>query len=174
MNQQIIVCGQPRNGTSMAMRMLEKGGIPITFGASRNTPAILLRYRNPYGVYELADFHDVTQGNFKCVWPRMLERIPKDAKLIRMMRNLDEVYKSWDLVMGKPVADDFKAQVVAMRAKWDEALIGRDVLTLDYDAVCADPLTVANQIASFLPPGTPFDAVAAASGVDKDLYVNRK
>ena len=49
-----------------------------------------------------------------------------------------------------------------------------NVLTLDYDAVCADPLTVANQIASFLPPGTPFDAVAAASGVDKDLYVNRK
>ena len=165
----IVVCGQPRSGTSMVMRMLEMGGIPLNYSVVRNRPDLMAKFRNPYGFYEMIPI--TLTGNFKCIWPKLVPSIPLTAKLIRITRTQAAMVASWEAVNGSPLMNARVDQIAKMRTYWDEVLATREHLSLDYDVVVSSPQAAAQQISDFIVD--PFDVINAAKAVDKALYINR-
>jgi hypothetical protein len=166
----IVVCGQPRSGTSMVMRMLEMGGIILNYSQLRNQSDLMQQFRNPYGFFEMIPPR--VEGNFKCIWPKMITEIPLNAKLIRITRQQNEMIASWNAVRGQPISDERINQIANMKKKWNNALAFRSYLALDYDTIIANPIITAQNIADFI--REPFDVQAAAKAVDTTLYVDRK
>ena len=98
----VIVSGLPRSGTSMAMRMLEVGGLPVvTDGVREADPS------NPGGYYELERVKELDKGGDSS-WLRqargkgvkiislLLTYLPEsyDYQVIFMRRDLDEILAS--------------------------------------------------------------------------------
>src|SRR5687767_1046860 len=95
-----VVSGLPRSGTSMMMRMLEAGGIPVLIDNVRQPDE-----DNPAGYYEFEQVKQVRDNTqwlpsargktVKMVY-RLLYDLPSqfDYRVIFMRRNLDEVLAS--------------------------------------------------------------------------------
>jgi len=188
----IVVTGLPRSGTSMAMRMLGAGGVPLVDDGRRApSPA------NPHGWFEdervrrLRDdaswLRDVVGRAVKIVLP-LVSAIPADlpCDFVWMRRPIEEVLASQRRMLGagtspggaaavpRPTAaaasDPGEDEVLA-RA-FDRAVAdfagrrgaGWRVLELDYAAALAAPARAAEMLAGFV--GEPFDRAAAAGAVD--------
>ena len=170
---QIVVCGQHRTGTSMLMRMLQLGGITVVYTEAWNSPETLAKYRNPYGMFELLPPPQVVTGNYKELRPYKVATLPADVKLIFANRSLDGMAGSWAVIDGGPIRNSRLEMIQKIGQNLAKALAGKTYLELDYDETCADPQSAAGKIATFLGPDVSFDAAAAASAVDKSLYINR-
>ena len=95
----IVVSGLPRSGTSMAMRMLQAGGVPILTDGLRQPDAC-----NPNGYYELERVKELDKGHdagwlgeargqaLKII-SFLLTYLPEtyDYQVIFMRRDLDEI-----------------------------------------------------------------------------------
>lgn len=188
----VVVTGLPRSGTSMAMRMLGAGGIPLVDDGRRApSPA------NPHGWFEdervrrlredASWLRDVVGRAVKIVLP-LVSAIPDDlpCDFVWMRRPIGEVLASQRRMLGagaspggtaavpRPTAEAASGpgedEVLARafeRAVADFAarrVAGRRVLELDYADALATPVRAAEMLAGFV--GEPFDRTAAAGAVD--------
>jgi hypothetical protein len=182
-----IVSGLPRSGTSMMMRMLEAGGIPVMTDHIR-TPDD----DNPNGYYEFEAvkytkqdpswLQDSDGKAVKMVY-RLIYDLSKDRsyRVLFMVRNLKEVLTSQRVMLQRngaateEVCDDrmedlFSSELNAFFA-WVSRQSHIDLIRVDYNRIQEDPLPELERVNEFL--GGTLDIAAMTAVVDKSLYRNR-
>lgn len=184
----VVVSGLPRSGTSMAMKMLEAGGLEIVSDGVRNPDE-----DNPKGYYEDERVKDLHQMDDKS-WLRgargkaikviswLLKELPRDNnyKVLFMRRHLEEVLSSQTKMLERRGEDsetpDEKMLEIYKNHLWRVGYLFKhgphlDTLDLDYKAVLDSPREYAGQIRDFL--GLDLDVDKMAGVVDARLYRNR-
>ena len=183
----IIVSGLPRSGTSMMMKMLQAGGIPVLTDERRRADP-----DNPKGYYEFERVKQLEQdttwlkdatGKAVKVISALLPKLPPDYtyKIVFMLRNMQEVLASQrqmlirrreptDRVSDQKIARAFEKHLARVR-RWAESQPNIDILYVDYAQVLQDPAGQANAINQFL--DHTLDAANMAGVVDANLYRQR-
>ena len=190
----VVVSGLPRSGTSMMMKMLDAGGIPVVIDGIRGADR-----DNPKGYYEFERVKQLdkgdtawvadAQGKAVKVISALLQHLPDDQeyRVIFMERNIDEVLASQrkmmqnrgegdDVAGGEDVPDAEMAALFARHVDQVQAWMVQQpnvrVLHIDYNALLADPAPFVARLHDFLPFA--LDTAAMTAVVDPDLYRNRR
>ena len=182
-----IVSGLPRSGTSMMMRMLSTGGVPVVVDHDRKPDA-----DNPNGYYEFEPIKKLKEDTswvagavghvVKAVY-LLLYDLPKEHKyrVVFMRRDLPEVIASQDTMLrrsGSPtgtidprmLARHFETQIRQSEA-WLRQQPNFEVLYVNYADIVGDPATAAAAVSAFL--GGDLDTAKMAASVDPGLYRQR-
>jgi hypothetical protein len=185
----VVVSGLPRSGTSMMMKMLEAGGLPIVTDGVRTADE-----DNPKGYYELERVKDLeneqdksyirdARGKVIKVISFLLKELPDDCfyRVIFMRRDLGEVVASQNKMLDRrgednPVRDEkaidlYARHLISTRLFTEESPCF-ELLEVDYTGALGDPEGVAAQVNAFL--GGKLDAQKMAEAVDPSLYRNRR
>jgi hypothetical protein len=183
-----IVAGLPRSGTSMMMKMLEAGGMPVLTDNVRTADE-----DNPKGYYEFERVKQIehdqawlenAQGKVVKMVSALLKHLPVGYryKVIFMRREIAEILASQRKMLvhrGEPedkVDDATMARLFEGHLKkvnaWIDARADVDVLYVSYGDVLASPLERAEAINRFLEGSLDVEAMAAV--VDPSLYRNRQ
>lgn len=182
-----IVAGLPRTGTSMMMRILEAGGLPVLVDDVRESDA-----DNPRGYYE---FEPVKKTREDASWLarargravkmvyRLLRDLPADSsyRVVFMNRRLSEVMASQEAMLArnrKRVAPmdsatfekTFAGELRRIKA-WLEQQPNFRVLEVDYNRVLEDPRPAIAALGAFLDGGLDTDAMREV--VEPQLYRQR-
>jgi hypothetical protein len=188
-NSIIVVSGLPRSGTSMLMRMIAAGGVPLVLDDVR--PADV---DNPHGYFEFTpvkalhkpgnkEWLGAAQGKAIKVISFLLPHLPAEYhyKIIFIRRNLKEVLASQKKMLehrGEPggvASDDEMASTFAAHLTLVQNLLATrrncDVLYVDHRQAIEDPAQVASTVNEFL--GGRLDAAAMAAEIDRSLHRNR-
>ena len=192
----VVVSGLPRSGTSMTMKMLEAGGVPIVTDGKRtadeSNPKGYFEFEPVMRLHEDPDKRWLVEARGKAVKiiSFLLASLPEthNYKVIFMHRDLHEVMASQSKMLekrGEPKgaeAADADADDDALLTSYQKdvektkRLLARrscfDVLDVDYKAVLDDPAGAAVRIDAFVGGG--FDTGAMAAVVDQQLYRNRR
>ena len=185
----IVVSGLPRSGTSMAMRMLEAGGLPIVTDGLRRADLA-----NPKGYYEFEPVKGLdkqgdtawlaeARGKAVKIISFLLTHLPEsyDYRVVFMRRDLGEVVASQNQMLdarGKErgAADDRTSVLYAQHVEQVERFLRQrscfSVLMVDYAAVVADPAGQAARINQFVGGG--LDVERMATVAEPALYRNRR
>lgn len=185
----VIVSGLPRSGTSMAMKMLEAGGMELVVDNIRTADE-----DNPKGYYEderVKDLAEMTdkrwlkeaRGKVIKVVSSLLNYLPESNayKVVFMRRNLHEVLASQTkmLVRREEESHSEDESLLTMYESHLEKVMFQlrfrpnfEALYLNYADVVGDPSTQARRIADFLDRGLDVNRMAGA--VDGSLYRNRR
>ena len=185
----VIVSGLPRSGTSMAMKMLEAGGMELVVDDIRTADE-----DNPKGYYEdervkdLAGMEDTSwfraaRGKVIKVVSSLLNHLPPDNayKVVFMRRNLREILASQAKMLDRRGEashtddNDLLAMYERHLEKVEFQLRFRsnfDALYVEYSDVVSDPVGEARRIAGFVGGG--LDVARMAAAVDGSLYRNRQ
>lgn len=182
-----IVSGLPRSGTSMMMRMLAQGGVPVLTDELRRPDD-----DNPNGYYELEVVRNLREG--KTDWLReangkvvkvissLLEFLPQDYhyKIIFMERDSQETLISQKVMLNhrsqeakltdEEMAQQFQHHLATMKP-WLVRQPNMEVLYVNYNALLAQPEPHCDQLADFL--GLPLNQSQMLAVPDKQLYRNR-
>ncbi len=182
-----IVSGLPRSGTSMMMKMLEAGGLPVLADHVRTADV-----DNPEGYYEFERVKQIehdkgwlpeARGRVVKMIAALLKHLPPDYqyKVVFMWRQIDEVLASQREMLvhrGEPAGKIPDEQMAALFEKhvgrvaaWLDQQPNIDVLYVDYGDVLAQPEDEARRINRFL--GGDLDVAAMAGVVDPSLYRQR-
>ncbi len=184
----VIVSGLPRSGTSMAMKMLEAGGLELVVDNVRTADI-----DNPKGYYEdervkdLAELEDMSwfrsaRGKVILVVSSLLNYLPANNayRVVFMRRNLHEVLASQSKMLERRGEashtddGDLLAMYEAHLEKVQFQLRFRsnfETLYVNYADVVGDPVSQAKRMAEFVGGGLETEKMAAA--VDGSLYRNR-
>lgn len=184
----VIVSGLPRSGTSMLMKMLEAGGLPVLTDRVRAADE-----DNPKGYYEFERVKQLdkgdhawlpeAQGKAVKVISALLEHLPPDYtyRVIFVERRMEEVLASQKKMLkrrGEPtdrVSDEEMARLFAKHVQkvklWLAAQPNFSVLYVDYNRMLADPWPYVQQINRFLDGW--LDEARMVEVVDPALYRNR-
>jgi hypothetical protein len=185
----IIVSGLPRSGTSMMMKMLEAGGVPIMTDAVRqadvDNPKGYLEYERVKNLEKETDKSYIREGRGKAlkVISFLLKDLPDDCfyRVIFMRRHLDEVITSQNRMLdrrGEEAIDGRETMAEAYRNHLAAVKImvrkrpNFEMLEFRYDEAVADPRKAARAVNVFL--GGTLDETAMVGVVDAELYRNRK
>jgi hypothetical protein len=181
-----IVSGLPRSGTSLMMKMLEAGGLPVLVDNVREADV-----DNPRGYYEFepvkalksdASWVGPARGKaVKMVYLLLLD-LPAghEYRVLFMRRKLDEILASQKAMLdrlGKASPLDDARMAALFRdglARFDAWVEGRPnfkVLDVSYNAMVTDPAPLAREVDRFLGGGLDLDAMTRV--VDPSLYRNR-
>jgi hypothetical protein len=185
----VVVSGLPRSGTSMAMRMLEAGGLPlVTDGLRRADDS------NPNGYYEFEPVKDLdkpgdrawlstARGKGVKIISLLLTYLPEsfDYQVVFMQRDLDEIIASQNrMLVARGEATG--AQDDRMRALYTEHLARVDrflsqrrcfsTLRLPYAGVVANPALEAERLNAFLDGQLDVNRMAAVA--EPRLYRNMR
>lgn len=181
-----IVSGLPRSGTSLMMRMLEAGGIPILTDRQRQADS-----DNPRGYYEFEPVKQLAKdaswipyavGKAVKIIYVFLYHLPptQKYKVIFLKRNLEEVVASQkvmlrnrqegDVLADQQLMDSYNDQLVALDV-WLRHQSHLAVHYVDYGETVADPLRTAFEVNQFL--GLNLDTQAMAKTVEPALHRNR-
>ena len=185
----IVVSGLPRSGTSMAMKMLEAGGLTMVVDGIRTADE-----DNPKGYYEdervkdLGDMDDkswlaASKGKAIKVISYLLKDLPPiyNYKILFMRRHVHEVLASQAKMLERrgetsETSDERMIELYEDHLWKVNRLLKRehhlDVIDVNYRAVLEDPRPQAERIREFL--GLPLDVDKMAGVVDKNLYRNRR
>ena len=162
----VIVSGLPRSGTSMMMKMLAEGGLPIlTDEVRRPDPD------NPNGYFELDVVRHLKMGNLSWlkqadgkavkVISSWLEYLPQaySYKVIFMERELKEILASQKKMLDhrgeghgandKELEQRFRQHLSAIKP-WLIRQPNIDVLYVNYNSLIAQPEPVCGRIEEFL------------------------
>ena len=183
----VIVSGLPRSGTSMMMRMLAEGGLPVLTDELRRPDD-----DNPNGYFELEVVRQLKEGNVHWlenangkavkVVSALLEYLPQDHqyKIIFMERDPKETLVSQKKMLDhrgqesrltdEEMEQQFQKHLSAMRP-WLIRQPHMDVLYVNYNALVTEPESYCDRIAEFL--GIPLDQSHMLAVPDKQLYRNR-
>ena len=183
----VIVSGLPRSGTSMMMKMLAEGGLPILTDEVRAADD-----DNPNGYFELETVRKLKEGNFAWlkeadgkvvkVISALLENLPQQYsyKIIFMERALKEVLASQKKMLDhrgtiSKVSDEEMEQQLhkhlsAIRP-WLVRQPNIDVLYVNYNALISKPELFCERIEEFLE--SPLDQKKMFSVPTEKLYRNR-
>jgi hypothetical protein len=187
----VVVSGLPRSGTSMAMRMLQAGGITILTDGLRTADV-----NNPEGYFELdavtrleksVDHEWLRRARGKAVkivsW--LVTWLPEsyNYQVLFMERDLDEVIASQTKMLsnlgqqameGAPTSENLRATYADHLLQVRRFLERRrcfSMATVNYRDAIAQPVREAERIAEFL--GRRLDIQLMAAAVDQRLYRNR-
>jgi len=184
----VVVSGLPRSGTSMLMKMLEAGGLPIMTDGVRTADE-----DNPRGYYEVERIKRLAReadrswlgearGKGIKVISFLLGSLPPqfNYRVIFVSRDIEEVLASQEKMLARRSGPDgtppeqmrqyFLADLSRTRSHLSDSP-WFDTLELHYSEILAQPLEGAHQICRFL--GGRLDAEAMAAVVDPGLYRNR-
>ena len=183
----VVVSGLPRSGTSMAMSMLEAGGLEMVVDGRRTADE-----DNPKGYFEdervkdLENMDDRTwvrdsRGKAIKVISFLLKSLPADNnyKVIFMRRDLDEVLASQKKMLDRRgeenTIDDDQMRDLWKNHLWRSNYLLKnqpqfEFIEILYSDVLANPEANARRIAEFIGG---LDARKMAEVVDPDLYRNR-
>jgi hypothetical protein len=185
----IIVSGLPRSGTSMMMKMLEAGGVPVWLDGIRAADE-----QNPRGYYELERVKDLDKGQDKG-WVRegrgravkvissLLTHLPRtnNYNIVFMRRDLDEVLASQKKMLADRGEQGGDASDDILRKHFESHLMrvkyflthqpGVRALDVQYADVVSNPEPIARRIDAFL--GGALDIKAMTAIADAQLYRNR-
>lgn len=181
-----VVSGLPRSGTSMVMRMLAAGGLPVLEDGRREADA-----DNPRGYFELeaakgserdASWVRAAPGKVVKVISYLLRHLPADLeyRVVFLRRDLDQVVRSQRAMLHRLGASQGQSDEKA-RTELAEHLV--DVETwletaahmrwcgVGHARVLAGPRHEAERMARFFDAPLDIDAMAAA--VEPDLWRQR-
>ncbi len=181
----VVVSGLPRSGTSMAMGMLEAGGLAIVTDGLRAADA-----SNPKGYYEFERVKDLdksgdhawladARGKAVKIISFLLTHLPEsyDYQVIFMQRDLDEVLASQNTMLASR-GEAGGADDTRMRALYEEHLAQVErfmknrscfsTLNVPYAHVVAEPRAEAARISAFV--GGRLDVEKMAAVADRSLY----
>jgi len=186
----IVVSGLPRSGTSMAMKMLEAGGVAIVTDGVRAADA-----SNPKGYYEFEPVKELDK-NVDTAWlgsargkavkiiSFLLTYLPDsyDYRVIFMNRDVDEVLASQNKMLESRGEAGGSADDAQMREVYGKHLekVARfmrnrtcfETLQIGYRDVIDNPAAQARRINEFL--GGRLDVERMSAIADRELYRNRK
>jgi hypothetical protein len=184
----IIVSGLPRSGTSMMMKMLAAGGVPVMTDSVRTADE-----NNPKGYYEYeavkemgdgdTGWMEAAPGKALKVISYLLDKMPSGYpyKVIFMQREIAEVLASQKRMLereGKPddrVSDEEMQALYSKHLENVMAWLSRqpniEVHFTSYNEILNDPRPQVEALRSFL--GMQLDAQAMVNVVDKALYRER-
>ena len=185
----VVVSGLPRSGTSMAMRMLEAGGLPIVTDHARQPDE-----DNPHGYFELDRVLALDKGG-DTSWLRdargkavkiisaLLPHLPEtlNYRVVFMHRDLPEVLASQNTMLkrrgeaGGSASDEEMTRFYEQHLRQIAALLRRracfETLDVRYRDVLADPPGQARRLNAFL--GGRFNEPGMAAAVSPELYRNK-
>ncbi len=184
----VIVSGLPRSGTSMAMKMLDAGGLPLLVDGVRTADV-----DNPKGYYEYERVKDLeteedksyleaARGRGIKIISFLLFHLPEDMqyKVVFMVRHLDEVLASQQKMLGNR-GEDHDVEDDTMRKMYENHLWRVrylmktnprfECLEVPYREILDEPRAYAEKIAGFLGGGLDVDAMSGVA--DRKLYRNR-
>jgi hypothetical protein len=185
----VIVSGLPRSGTSMMMKMLEAGGVPIMTDAEREADI-----DNPKGYFEYERIKDleketdksyVQEGRGKAlkVICFLIKDLPddNDYRVIFMRRDLDEVLESQGKMIDRLGTTDSDADDEAMKEAYRNDIVRTrllckkspymELIEIHYSETVGDPAESARKVNAFL--GGSLDEKAMRAAVDESLYRNK-
>ena len=183
----VIVSGLPRSGTSMAMKMLEAGGLGVVTDGLRTADE-----DNPKGYYEDERVKNLYQPGDK-TWLResrgkvikiisfLLKSLPDDNnyKVLFMHRSLREIVASQNKMLARraeknDTPDDRAVALLEEQVRDARFFLRRpqfDVLELNYRETLDSPRPLALRMAEFV--GGALDVEKMTQVVDVQLYRNR-
>ncbi len=183
----IVVSGLPRSGTSMMMKMLVEGGLPIVTDKVRNADE-----DNPNGYFEFEPVKQLADGQFAWladangkvvkIISALLEYLPADHhyKVIFMERSIQEILASQQKMLTRrneksEVSDaemqkQFEQHLAAIKY-WLARQPNIDVIYVEYQKMIANPDEYSAKIVDFL--GLPLDVEKMRSVPNERLYRNR-
>jgi hypothetical protein len=183
-----IVSGLPRSGTSLMMRMLEAGGLPVLTDQQRAADE-----DNPQGYYELELVKQLSRGNHGWlheaqgkgvkVISALLPHLPAEHQynVIWMERTLSEILASQRKMLrnrGEPLDTDDEEELALTFTRhlrevrhWLELQPNITSLTVNYNQLLAKPRPTVQTIKHFL--AHPLDEARMVATVDPVLYRNR-
>jgi hypothetical protein len=183
----VVVSGLPRSGTSMAMKMLEAGGLRVVIDNLRSADE-----DNPKGYYEDERVKDLHQEGDK-TWLReargkvvkiisfLLKSLPADNnyKVIFMHRNLREIVASQNKMLVRrgeknDTPDERAVQLLEEQVRDARFFLRRpqfEVLELNYGEMLQGARPAALRMAQFV--GGELDVDKMVEVVDVLLYRNR-
>jgi hypothetical protein len=182
-----IVSGLPRSGTSMMMRMLSAGGMPVVTDNVRQADA-----DNPHGYYELEGVKTLkhnpsvlneAMGKACKVISLLLYDLPKDKpyRVIFMQRDLAEMLASQRTMLQRQTlteqtsSDAEMSKIFAQHLDDIQAWLANQgnmkVLYVDYREAIADPSACAQAVNRFLDDR--LDEQRILEAIDQNLYRNR-
>jgi len=183
----VVVSGLPRSGTSMAMKMLEAGGLRVVTDGRRAADE-----DNPKGYYEDERVKDLHRAGDK-TWLRgargdvvkiisfLLKSLPADNnyKVLFMHRDLREIVASQNKMLARrgesnDTPDDRAVQLLEEQVRDARFFLRRpqfEVLELNYRETIDDPRPLALKMAGFV--GERLDVAKMTQVVDVQLYRNR-
>jgi hypothetical protein len=184
-----IVSGLPRSGTSMMMRMLEAGGLPVMTDHIRTADE-----SNPKGYFELEQVKQMKDGDTRWVGngrgkvvkviSLLLEYLPPEHeyRIVFMQRNMGEILASQREMLkrrGEPVdriGDHYMADLyqdhLAKVAEWLAAQPNMKVLYLHYNQIMENPRPSVAQLSQFMQPIS-LDVARMLGVVEASLYRQR-
>jgi broad-specificity NMP kinase len=183
-----IVSGLPRSGTSMMMRMLEAGGVPVLTDEKREADEDNLRgYYEDERVKQLReDASWITEAEEKAVKviSYLLRHLPPghSYKVIFMERKIPEVLASQRKMMKRrgeavdEVPDDVMAGIfenhLVETEEWLSQQPNIETIQVSYNDTLQNPEPTARRVAAFLGGG--FDVEKMTQVVDPRLYRQRR
>ena len=183
----IVVSGLPRSGTSMMMKMLEEGGIPILTDAVRGADN-----DNPNGYYEFELVKKLPDGqnqwladaNHKAVKiiSALLEYLPASYRyeIIFMEREPREILASQQKMLANrnekseisdaEMQEQFQKHLAAIKY-WLARQPNMDVMYVDYNKMISNPENYCQAITDFI--AIPVDVSKMLAVPNERLYRNR-
>ncbi len=182
-----IVSGLPRSGTSMMMKMLAEGGLPILTDSRREADE-----DNPNGYFEIELSKALKEGERKWVYSAsgkvvkvisyLLEFLPAELTydIIFMERDIQEILASQKKMLERrgetqsisDVEMDAQLREHLKRVKfWLARQPAMKVLYVNYNAMMKNPEKLCRSIVDFL--DLPLDVEAMQSVPNGSLYRNR-
>lgn len=182
-----VVSGLPRSGTSMAMRMLAAGGMPVLTDERRAADE-----DNPRGYFELERVKRLKEDNgwleeamgkavkvISFLLPELPEAFP--YRVVFLQRAMPELLASQRMMMrhrgesdghtsDARMAEVYEKHLAKMQA-WMRARPGLEVMNIEHRRVILSPSSVAEELAGFLGGG--LDVRKMAQAVDPGLYRQR-
>ncbi|HWP66221.1 MAG TPA: sulfotransferase [Candidatus Limnocylindria bacterium] len=183
-----LVSGLPRSGTSMMMKMLEAGGMPVLADHIRRADE-----DNPEGYYEFERVKKIetdqawlpeARGKVVKMISALLKHLPATYryKIVFMRRKLEEVLASQRQMLirrGKPTDTTSDEKMAAYFThhlerveRWLADQPNMDVLYVSYNELMQDPETHCAAVARFL--DLPLDARRMAQVASGRLYRQRR
>ena len=183
-----IVSGLPRSGTSMMMKMLEAGGLPLLIDNSR-----IPDEDNPAGYYEFEPVKKLDQGNFDWladaqgkalkVIAALLTHLPSadTYQIIFMRRDMSEILASQRKMLLNRGEDPNKIDDEEMAhlferhlfnvISWIDHQPNMRQIDINYNQLLEDPRPQAEQINRFL--GNNLDIEGMLQVINPGLYRQR-
>lgn len=184
----VVVSGLPRSGTSMAMKMLEAGGLPVVTDGLRTADE-----DNPKGYFEVERVKGLEQeadkswlagarGKALKVISFLLKDLPPtyNYRVVFMRRDLSEVLASQAKMLShrgeSSATDDARMLDLWETHLWRAGYLLRhashfEALDVEYRSALADPRREAERINAFL--GGRLSVEGMLGAVDAALYRNR-
>ena len=185
----VVVSGLPRSGTSMMMRRLAAGGVPILTDGERaadeSNPEGYFEYERVKTLEKDASWLPLARGKAVKVVSELLRHLPAgpDYRVIFMMRRIEEVVVSQSrMLTRRGLATPDPAQDERMRGlllqsldrvtRWLETAPGFLVLYVSYNQVFAKGREHAERVNGFLGGG--LDVARMTEVVNPALYRERR